>query len=34
MGVAPKHFYAKRVVLHTTMGDIELELWEKIAPLA
>ena len=33
-GEAPKHFYAKRVVLHTTMGDIELELWEKIAPLA
>ena len=27
-------FMAKRVVLHTTQGDIELELWEKIAPLA
>ena len=33
-GEAPKHFMAKRVVLHTTQGDIELELWEKIAPLA
>ena len=33
-GEAPKHFMAKRVVLHTTQGDIELKLWEKIAPLA
>lgn len=33
-GEAPKNFMAKRVILRTTMGDIELELWANIAPKA
>ena len=31
---APAKFMAKRVVLRTNMGDIELELWPNVAPLA
>ena len=31
---APAKFMAKRVVLRTNMGDIELELWANVAPLA
>ena len=30
----PSKFLAKRVILRTNMGDIELELWPQIAPLA
>ena len=33
-GEEAKHFFAKRAVLRTTMGDIELELWKDVAPKA
>lgn len=33
-GKAPKKYLAKKVVLRTTMGDIYLELWPEVAPLA
>ena len=33
-GQTPSKFLAKRVILRTNMGDIELELWPQIAPLA
>ena len=33
-GEEPKNFLAKRVILRTSMGDIELELWGDIAPKA
>lgn len=33
-GVEAKNFMAKRVILRTTMGDIELELWKDVAPKA
>lgn len=33
-GAEPKNFLAKRVILRTTMGDIELELWKDVAPKA
>lgn len=33
-GEKPTTYLAKRVVLRTTMGDIELELWGSVAPKA